>query len=53
MPISPYLVSFGCVPTPNGLNFKLFGAVFALKQWRKRLSLHMIPLHGEDSRCTG
>jgi len=23
------------------------------KKWRKRLSLHMIPLHGEDSRCTG
>lgn len=25
----------------------------ARKSWRKRLSLHMIPLHGEDSRCTG
>ena len=53
MPNSPYLVTFGCVATPNGLNFNVFGAVLTLKEWRKRLFLPMIPLHGEDSRCTG
>jgi diguanylate cyclase (GGDEF)-like protein len=28
-------------------------AFLSRKRWRKRLSLHMIPIHGEDSRSTG
>ncbi len=30
-----------------------FRRLLGRKRWRKRLSLHMIPLHGKDSRCTG